>query len=80
MIGKILSRLGFGVKSAVQGAVGAAGGRKFAFGGFIVPAFILWGHYAHVNELLVVLGVAGILSAVGFEGVADIVSRFFEKK
>jgi len=57
---------------ATTKAIEAAGGRKFFYGGWLIPIWVLATFLLQMPETLILAGAAGIGFAIGWEGAKDI--------
>ncbi len=53
-------------------AIEAAGGRKFFYGGWLIPVWILATFLLHMPDVLILAGAGGIGFAIGWEGARDL--------
>ena len=72
VLNPIIGGLGQTATNATTEAVKAAGGRKFFYGGWLIPAWILVTFLLKMPEVLILTGAGGIAFAIGWEGFRDV--------
>ena len=78
IVGAASTAVGNTATGAVTGTIQATGGRRFFYGGIIAPVFALVAHFAHMDPVLAITALSGILATVGVEGVRDIRATMYK--
>jgi len=71
-IGQLITGVGHTAARGTEEAIQAAGGRRFFYGGWLIPIWILATFLLGMPEVLILAGAGGISFAVGWEGFRDV--------
>ena len=72
LMNSVVGGTGQSLASGTSQAITAAGGRKFFYGGWLLPIWILAAHLLGISETLILAGAGGIAMAIGWEGFRDL--------